>query len=159
VHVVAIDAFTVHAGEGRRNKRAFKTILERGEIPGILAYDRDQPIGWCAVAPRETYPALERSRVLKRVDDKPVWSVVCFFVLKPFRQRGLTVRLLEAAIDYVRSQEGEIVEGYPVEPRGGWTPDPFANTGLASAFRKAGFSEVARRSEIRPIMRYVIRKS
>jgi GNAT superfamily N-acetyltransferase len=96
---------------------------------------------------------------LKRVDDKPVWSVVCFFVAKPFRNKGLTVKLLKAAVDYVRSKGGAILEGYPVESKNGKMPSPFAYTGISSAFRKAGFCEVLRRSENRPIMRYPIRET
>jgi hypothetical protein len=69
----------------------------------------------------------------------------------------MTVKLLNAAVDYVKREGGEIVEGYPVEPKKDWTlPDPFVYTGLASAFRKAGFVEVARRSKTRPIMRYML---
>ena len=142
---------------GEENKKALKSIVDAGNIPGILAYSESQPIGWCALAPRETYPTLERSRLLKRIDDKSVWSVVCFFTAKRFRRKGLTVKLLKTAIDHVRKKGGKIIEGYPVEPKKGQTPDPFAYTGTASAFRKAGFVEVVRRSETRPIMRYVIK--
>jgi GNAT superfamily N-acetyltransferase len=141
---------------GERNKEAFKNIVDSGQIPGILAYMKDQPVGWCAVAPRETFSKLERSRILKRVDDKPVWSVVCFFIAKPFRRKGISVKLLKAAVNYATEQGAKIVEGYPVEPKKGRTPDAFAYTGLASAFRKVGFVEVIRRSETRPIMRYLI---
>jgi GNAT superfamily N-acetyltransferase len=144
---------------GEENKKAFKNIVDSGNIPGIIAYLKDQPIGWCAISPREAYPSLERSRLLKRVDGRPVWSVVCFFVAKRFRHKGLTARLLEAAADYVRSNNGAILEGYPVESKSGKMPDPFAYTGIYSAFRKAGFCEVLRRSENRPIMRYVIGKT
>ena len=146
--------FLKQRGEG--NRKALKKIVDSGEVPGILAYANDEPIGWCSVATRESYPALERSRVLKRVDNKPVWSIVCFFVAKQFRHKGVTVSLLRAAIEYVKEQGGKIVEGYPVEPKKGYTPDAFAYTGLASAFRKVGFVEVLRRSETRPIMWYRI---
>jgi GNAT superfamily N-acetyltransferase len=146
--------FVKQKGEG--NRKALKRIVESSKIPGILAYTNGEPIGWCSVAPRESYPTLERSRVLKRVDDKPVWSIVCFFVAKQFRHKGVTVALLKAAIEHVKKHKGKIIEGYPVEPKKGYTPDPFAYTGLASAFRKAGFEEVLRRSETRPIMRYII---
>ena len=139
------------------NKRAIKRIINSGEVPGILAYAGSEPVGWCAVEPRDAYPTLARSRVLKPVDDKPVWSVVCFFIAKAYRRKGVTVRLLEAAIKYVRKRGGKIVEGYPVEPKKGATADAFAYTGLASAFRKAGFVEILRRSPTRPIMRYYIR--
>ncbi len=143
--------------KGEGNKKGFKKIVDAGEVPGILAYAGKEPIGWCSVAPREAFSSLERSRVLKKVDDKPVWSVVCFFVAKPFRYKGVTVALLKAAIEYVKKQDGKIVEGYPVEPKTEKFPDVFANTGLASAFRQAGFQEVMRRSKTRPIMRYYIK--
>jgi len=141
---------------GEANRKALKEIVDSGEVPGILAYVDGEAVGWCAVAPREAYQALERSRVLKRVDDKPVWSVVCFFVAKPFRGKGLTVKLLKAAIAYVCKHGGKIIEGYPIEPKKGRMPDPFAYTGLVSSFLKAGFVEVLRRSESRPIMRYIV---
>ena len=142
--------------KGDGNRKAMKAIVDSGEVPGILAYTGDQPIAWCSVAPREAYPALERSRILKRVDDEPVWSIVCFFVAKPFRGKGVNRELLRAAIEYVRKQGGNIVEAYPVEPKKDRIPDVFAYTGLASTFRNAGFVEVLRRSETRPIMRYIL---
>ena len=140
--------------KGNGNKRAMKKNIHSGEIPGLLAYADGQPIAWCSVAPRETFSALARSRILKPVDDEAVWSIVCFFVAKPFRCKGITVKLLQSAVKYAKKQGARIVEGYPVEPKKGQTADVFAYTGLASAFRKARFKEVARRSETRPIMRY-----
>jgi GNAT superfamily N-acetyltransferase len=139
--------------KGDGNRQAFKDLVSAGTSPGILAYSGEKPVGWCALAPREAYPALERSRVLKRVDDLPVWSVTCFFIAKPYRRQGLTVRLLEAAVEYAGSQGASIVEGYPEDPVSDDQPSPFVFTGLASAFKKAGFKEVLRRSEKRPIMR------
>lgn len=143
--------------KGEGNKKAMKKIIRSGDVPGLLAYSQNKPVAWCTIAPREVYSALERSRILKPVDDKPVWSMVCFFVAKPFRNKGITVQLLKAAIQYAKKQGAKIVEGYPVEPKKGKTADVFAFTGLASAFLKAGFKEVARRSETRPIMRYFIK--
>ncbi len=148
--------FNQKKGEG--NRKAFKKIVDRGEIPGILAYAGKEPIGWCSVAKRDAFSSLERSRILKKVDEQPVWSVVCFFIAKPFRYKGVTIALLKAAIEYVKKQGGKIVEGYPIKPKTKKFPDVFANTGLASAFLKAGFKEVACRSKTRPIMRYYIYK-
>jgi len=102
---------------------------------------------------------LQRSRICSPVDDQPVWSVVCFFVDKAFRRHGITVRLLEGAIRFAAQRGADIIEGYPVEPRGAATADTFAYTGLASAFRRAGFVEVERRSPTRPIMRYYVNKN
>jgi GNAT superfamily N-acetyltransferase len=143
--------------KGERNKRAMKAIVESGEIPGILAYANGVPVAWCSVAPRESFSALDRSRILKPVDDQAVWSVACLLVDKKHRRQGVSVKLLKAAIDFVRGRGGRIIEGYPVDPKKD-QPDAFVWTGLASAFIKAGFKEVERRSESRPIMRCEIRK-
>jgi GNAT superfamily N-acetyltransferase len=146
--------------KGTKNKAAFKKIVKSNQRPGVLAYLDGQPVGWCAVGPRETYPMLERSRVLGRVDDKPVWSVTCLFVARPYRRGGVSRELLRAAVAHAMSAGATVVEGYPVEPRKSSMPDAFAWTGLDSAFRGAGFKEVARRSTTRPIMRLeVARKS
>ena len=109
------------------------------------------------MAPREDFPALERSRVLARVDDEPVWSIVCFFVAKDMRRNGMTDDLITAAVRYARSKGARIVEAYPVEPGAAGTADAFAFTGLASAFRRAGFVEAARRSPKRAVYRLRLR--
>jgi GNAT superfamily N-acetyltransferase len=142
--------------KGPGNKRAFKRIVNLGPPPGLLAYAGREPVGWCALARRESYPVLERSRVLARVDREPVWSVPCFFVARPLRGQGVSAALLKAAVTYAREHGVKIVEGYPVEPKRGRMADVFAYTGLAAGFRRADFVEVARRSPTRPLMRYFI---
>lgn len=142
--------------KGDANREAFREIVASGAPVGVLAYAGNEPIGWCAIAPREAFPTLERSRVLKRVDDQPVWSVVCFYVKRGWRRQGLSTRLLRAGVSFAAEHGARIVEGYPVEPRKAEMPPAFAWTGLAASFRHAGFNEVARRSETRPIMRYVM---
>jgi GNAT superfamily N-acetyltransferase len=145
------------ANKGAGNRRIMLRIVNDGPPPGILGYLDGEPVGWCAVAPREEYSALARSRILQPVDDKPVWSVSCLFVRKDRRKQGLSVQLLRAAVEHVKSQGGRLVEGYPVEPKSASVPDPFVWHGLASAFLAAGFREVARRSDTRPIMRCEIK--
>ena len=144
--------FERHKGEA--NRRALKAIVESSEAPGLLAYADGEAIAWCSVAPRESFPVLGRSRTLKPIDDEPVWSVVCLFIARPFRRRGVSVGLLAAAVEYAVARGARIVEGYPVELKQASMPDAFAWTGTAAAFLRAGFTEVARRSETRPIMRY-----
>lgn len=144
--------------KGEGNKKAMQSIVQSGKVPGILAYDGKTAIGWCSIAPREDFSALERSRIMKPLDDQPVWSIVCFFIQKEYRNKNVSQALIKAAVEYVKEQGGTIVEGYPVEPKKERMPDVFAYYGLASAFRKAGFVECERRSETRPIMRYIIKK-
>ena len=127
--------------------------MRRGSPPGVLAYVDGQPVGWCAVAPRTEYDYLARSRVLRPVDDRPVWSISCLLVAKPHRGRGVSVQLLRAAVEMAGQAGAQIVEGYPVIARTGRMPDAFAWTGTLPAFRAAGFEEVARGSPSRPIMR------
>lgn len=143
-----------NAQHGEANHRSMKALVESGNVPGLLAYSDGEPVGWCSIAPREEFPSLGRSRILKPADNLPVWSVVCFFVTRKNRLQGLTVELLKAAIGYAGSRGATIVEGYPVEPKTGKAPDVFVYTGLFSAFKQAGFIEVMRRSPTRPIMRY-----
>ncbi len=113
------------------NKAAQKAITESGRLPGLLAYDGHETVGWVAI---ET----------------------CFFTRRDYRGQGVSVALLKACIEHVRKRRGKILEGYPTEPKSGKLPAPFVYTGLASAFRETGFNVVARRSPTRPIFRHVI---
>jgi GNAT superfamily N-acetyltransferase len=141
------------AGRGERNKRALRSLAKEDISPGVLAYSGDEAIGWCAVAPRAAYVRLEKSRVLAAVDDLPVWSISCLFIAKPFRRRGVSVALIGAAAEFARSHGARVVEAYPVVPYSDAMPPAFAWTGTVSAYERAGFREVARRSAARPIMR------
>jgi GNAT superfamily N-acetyltransferase len=144
------------SGKGAGNKTALRRIVTAGAKPGILAYDGKEPIAWCAIAPREQYVALERSRILKPVDGRPVWSISCLFVMRSYRRKGVSAQLLRAAVDFAAKQGARVVEGYPVEPSMEKMPDPFLWHGIPSAFKAAGFKEVLRRSKSRPIMRFEI---
>jgi GNAT superfamily N-acetyltransferase len=143
--------FSENTGDSARQMQ--KSIVDAKTVPGLLAYSEGYPIGWIAVEPRSAYPKLAHSRVLKQVDDQEVWSITCFFVEKNHRHKGITVELLKAAAEYVKSCGGKIVEGYPVDAQQN-QPDPFVYTGTASAYKQAGFVEVARNSPTRPIFRF-----
>jgi GNAT superfamily N-acetyltransferase len=143
-------------GKGGANRSAMRALVEKGDEPGILLYKDGLAVGWCSVAPRTEFVALSRSRVWAPVDDSPVWSISCFFVAKDHRNQGLSVELLRAAVTFAQSRGARIVEGYPQELGSGPLPASFAWTGIASAYRKAGFKEALRRSQKKPIMRYEI---
>ncbi len=131
---------------------ALKGLVRRGTPVGVLAYANGEPVGWCSIAPRETYGALERYRALPRIDDAPVWSVVCFFVDRHVRWQKVTLGLLEAAVEYARSQGAKIIEGYPVEPG----PRLYTYMGSPSTFRRAGFRDVTSPGQARQVMRYFV---
>lgn len=139
--------FAADDAAGRRSKLE-KLVDEKVPI-GVLAYYEDRVVGWCSIAPRETYTALEKSRVLPRLDEQPVWSVVCFFVDRDFRGQGLASQLLTAAVDYARSQRATIVEGYPVEPG-----KSYQFMGAPAVFEKVGFEEAGTGKNGRKIVRF-----
>jgi len=125
--------------------------LVRQNVPvGVLAYVQGEPIGWCSIAPRETYLALERFRALPRLDQAPVWSVVCFFMDSRFRRLGITQQLLHAAVEYACSQGASIIEGYPVEP----DARLYTYMGSPATFLAAGFRDVTPSGWARQIMRW-----
>ena len=143
-------------GKGAGNRAAFRRRVRSGSPPGVLAYINDTPVGWCAIAPREEYVHLARSRVLRPVDDHAVWSISCLFIAKEHRGQGLSVELLRAAAELAGRAGATIVEGYPIIPYRDRVPPVFAWTGTLSAFLAAGFEEVARGSPSRPIVRMTI---
>ena len=142
--------------KGAGNKKAMRSLVQKNEQIGIIAYMDKKPIGWCAVAPRETFIRLDNSRVLKRIDDEPVWSITCFFITKEFRRKGLSTELLNGVINFCKKKKVKILEGYPIVPYNKNIPAAFAWTGIPISFEKAGFKEVERRSKSRPIMRYYL---
>ena len=95
------------------NKRDLEALVDRGVVPGLLAYDDGRPVGWVSLGPREDYAKLARSLVMKPVDDKPVWSIVCFFVDAKARHRGIAEALLAGALAWARENGVELLEAYP----------------------------------------------
>lgn len=144
-------------GQGEANRQAMKSIVQSGKIPGLIAYDKDEPCGWCSVAPREHFSTLERSRVLKRIDNQEVWSIVCFFIKKNHRGKNLSLQLIQGALDYVKSQGGKIVEAYPTILKTRKAPPVSTFMGIPSVLERAGFKIVHKPSQSKWIMRYFIR--
>lgn len=142
--------------KGPSNREAMRSLIAGGEVPGLLAYDEGTPIGWVSVGPRERFSRLQRSPVTKPVDDRPVWAITCFVIARDHRRSGVSAALVRAAVDYARANGAEAIEGYPVEPRKDAMPEIYAWMGIASTFEDAGFSEIARRSETRPLYRLIL---
>jgi GNAT superfamily N-acetyltransferase len=114
------------------------SLVTSGTPVGILAYANAVPIGWCSIAPRMSYVGLKTNSERGRIEDARVWSVVCFFVDIRWRGKGISLRLLRAAVEYARMAGAKIVEGYPADPG---APHPLQMVSL-STFRKAGFRDI-----------------
>jgi GNAT superfamily N-acetyltransferase len=147
------------AGKGDGNKAAMRDLAERETPPGVVAYLDDEPIAWCGYGDRSEYPRMRRSSLVKPVDQEPVISLTCLLVKKGHRGEGRSTELIAAVCEYLaETAETRTVEAYPVEPaKGRKAGADNAMTGMASAFRAAGFTEVARPRNDRPVMRYSLR--
>jgi GNAT superfamily N-acetyltransferase len=146
------------ASRSQQNRAALEALAGQERAPGLLAYRDGQAVGWVAVGPRTDFPRLERSRVIKPVDDTPVWCIVCFFVHRKYRGGGVAQALLGAAVQFAVEYGAQAVEGYPIatdERVGDWA----AYTGTVDMFRAAGFrkmatTEAASGGKRRVVMRY-----
>ena len=138
------------------NKNAMKAIVNADKPTGVLGFFDNEPIAWCAFAPREDFIKLEKSRVHKRIDDKAVRSIPCFFIHKDFRKIGVSVQLLKAVIAYAKKKKIKVIEAYPTIPTKEPLPDTFAWIGLYKSFERAGFTIADRTSKNRPMVRYYV---
>jgi GNAT superfamily N-acetyltransferase len=162
--VRSIDfATATQAGNRRVLEGAVETTAAEDRSPGLVAYRDGEAVGWVSVGPRDDYDRLQHSRVLGPVDDRPVWSIVCFVVARKARGEGIARALLDAAVDYAREHGATLLEAYPVETEGGRVPAAQAFKGTLGMFEAAGFEVVERRranaaSAARPIVRRAIRR-
>ncbi len=140
------------AGWGEGNRATLETKVRSGRPPGLLAYDGATPVGWCAVAPRQEYDRLNRSKPFALIDDTEVWSITCFVVRKRYRRKGLMRALIAAAVRQAGELGATALEAYPVEIKGksGRMELYFGSLG---AFQDNGFTEVARPLPSRPMVR------
>jgi GNAT superfamily N-acetyltransferase len=130
------------AGDRKQRKRFLRSLIEKGKPVGLLAYYGETPVGWCGLGPRKEFKRLERSRYLKRVDDKPVWSIVCFFINSMYRRQGIASALIKSAIDYATELGAPALESYPILEWGPKVTRSSAYTGTVEMFEKAGFRQV-----------------
>jgi GNAT superfamily N-acetyltransferase len=141
-------------GDKRDNRDRFAEVAAEGRPPGLLGYVGQDPVGWVQVGPRHEFPTLDRSRLLKRVDDLEPWSINCFVVRTGYRKRGVGAGLLSAAIDFAKDEGAEVIEAYPVDGPRSSAVDYF--TGTLSMFDEHGFVELIRRNDSRPIVRLTV---
>jgi len=126
--------------------RALREQLAEDPPAGLLAYIDGEVAGWVGFAPRPLLPRLERSRTIPKLDDIPVWAVVCFRIRVGFRRRGVATKLLAGLVEYAREHGAPGLEAYPIDAAGQRLDPGFSFVGLVSMFDKAGFETVAQTS-------------
>jgi GNAT superfamily N-acetyltransferase len=129
------------------NKAALRRAVQAGPV-GLLAYEGQTPVGWAAIAPRQDYPRVLRSRALKpKVPDEPgtaVWAMPCFFIHRGHRRQGVASALLKAAPKYAKESGASTLEAYPVDTSaaaetGRMPTAAELYTGTVGLFERAGF--------------------
>jgi len=140
------------------NRERLATLTRDGPPPGLVGYQDRRAVGWVSVAPRPAYDRLTHAKLLAPVDDKPVWSIVCFVVSRSARGRGVARALLDGAIAWAKREGATILEAYPSDVQGRKVPAANLYHGSLSMFEDAGFEVVARRqfnrtTPVRPIVR------
>jgi GNAT superfamily N-acetyltransferase len=135
------------------NKDMMRGLVREGKPTGLIATLNQVPVGWIALAPREDHIRIEKSRSFKRIDDKPVWSITCFFIRKEYRRMGLSKQLIAKAVAYARKRKIKVLEAYPAIPYDDKVPAPFLWVGILSAFVENGFSVVQQNGKSRAMVR------
>lgn len=134
------------------NRSAIAALAASDVPPGLLGYQDGKPVGWVSLGPRTDFIRLANSPTMRSIDDKPVWSLICFVVPSEFRKQGVAHQLLAAAVDYAAAHGATLLEAYPVDRSLAEAPNaPWF--GSSTMFAKAGFTEVARHKPTRPIVR------
>ena len=139
-------------------KQALRELASQSPPPGLIGYRGKTPVGWISLGPRQDFAKLARSPVMKPVDDKPVWSIICFVVPSEFREQGVARELLAGAIKYARKQGAKLLEAYPVDKIAAPSSES-SWFGSKAMFDDAGFEEVVRRKPARPIVRLHLTQS
>lgn len=124
-------------GDGNR-ERAMRRLCEREHPPGVVTYRDGEPVGWCNIGPRTEITRLTGSRLIRPVDELPVWSIVCVIVRPGHRRHGVTAQLIEGAVAYAASHCAPAVEAYPIDPSGRMDVT-MAFVGMKSMFEHVGF--------------------
>ena len=146
------DAGARNGGLG--NRAGLRALVEAGEVPGLLAYLEEEPVGWVSVAPRDAFGRVERSAFGRASPTaRGGWAIVCFFVDRRHRGRGVGRALLRAAIEHARREGARALEAYPVDASVRRPAAAEAFVGLSSMFEAEGFREVARPYPSRPLVR------
>lgn len=134
-------------------RAALRAQTKRRPPPGMVAYLKGEPVGWCGFGVRQRMERLLRSRTIPAVDDRPVWAVFCFTVRVGYRRAGVARALLDGLIAYAREQGAPALEAYPVDTGGERIHGTAAYVGTTRMFEAAGFRRVLEtdaRSDHRP---------
>lgn len=127
-------------GAGDRGE-AMRSLSAEPIAPGVIAYRGGEPVGWCSISPRSQIPRLEKSKLIRPVDELEVWSIICMVVRSGHRRQGINLAMVNGAVEYARDLGAPAVEAYPVDPEGRMDLT-MAFVGTRKMFEQVGFEVV-----------------
>lgn len=144
---------------GGSREQAMRSLCARDVPPGVVTYRDGTPVGWCNIGARSDIPRLVQSKLIRPVDDVPVWSIVCTVVRSGHRKQGVTQQLIEGAVQWARAQGAPAVEAHPVDPDGRMDLT-MAFVGARAMYERAGFEVIGQTDAVASKMpRLVMRRT
>lgn len=131
------------------NKQEFQSIVKKGPPPGLVAFKNDVAVGWCQLTRKRSLSWLEKNYNFNDIDHQDAWCISCFYIKRGYRKKGVTLALIEEAIEFVKLSKGTLIEAYPSNSASSYT-------GYPSTFQKAGFKVVTLGKYGRIIMRLIL---
>lgn len=145
-------------------KRLFKRRVAAGPPPGVIALEGEDAIGWLQIGPRSDAPQWTSPKRVSAPldpelnDDPAAWVASCFYVKSGRRGQGISDALLEGGLAWARKNRARVIDACPMEPAGRASASGLY-VGHVAVFRRAGFTEIARRKDNRPLMRLALSPS
>ncbi len=94
------------------NRATAADMISKGTMNGYLAYDGDQPIGWCNAGAKEAYKRFDG--LFPSPDNSiRICAVTCFVITPEYRRMGVARALLDYAAIDLAAQGFDIFEAYP----------------------------------------------
>jgi GNAT superfamily N-acetyltransferase len=133
------------------NRRDMTAGIEKGGVTALLAYVDGKPVGWCNYGETTRLNGVMHRFGLNVAEQQGVGSLACFVIAAPYRGHGVATKLLEAALERLRTRGVKTAEAYPVKetksaqsnyrgPLGMYTAagfEPYRQTGRHLIVRKS----------------------
>lgn len=148
-----LQADEFKAGRGEANRLAMKKLVESGCTLGIIAYNDNEPIGWCSLGDQKDFSQLPKYHESQIIDDK-TWIIFCLYIRRGWRRKGVKRALLKYLIAYCKTKGAKVLESHQCNSTFSKYPDNFAWTGIEKAYKAVGFVKIDDSINKRPIMRY-----
>ena len=139
---------TKGAERRRVMKCALLDMVNQGLETGIVARVDDCPAGWVSVAPLAPLRPMH-GKVEPPEPGLNPWAIVCFYIARRFRGRGLMPRLMNEAICHARARGALVIEAFPVAR----DAPSYRFMGYVDMFENAGFRNMGMAGSRRHVMR------